>query len=62
VITLKDNYYPLEIDLYYKVVPRYNLIQRWTVIHNTSQEWLEVEAALSAAWQRFKPKRPPQAI
>ncbi len=62
VITLKDNYYPLEIDLYYKVVPRYNLIQHWTVICNTSQEWLEVEAALSAAWQRFKPKRAPQAI
>src|SRR5207302_10706686 len=51
VITLKDNYYPLEVDLHYKVVPQCDLIQRWTVIRNTGQEWLDIEAALSAAWQ-----------
>ena|SRR5438045_3511418 len=55
VITLKDNYYPLEVDLYYKVVSQYDLIQRWTVIRNTGQEWLDVEAAISAAWHRFNP-------
>lgn len=51
VITLKDNYYPLEVDLHYKVVPQCDLIQRWAVIRNTGQEWLDLEAALSAAWQ-----------
>lgn len=51
VITLKDSFYPLEVDLHYKVVPQYDLIQRWTVIRNTGREWVDVEAALSAAWQ-----------
>jgi alpha-galactosidase len=51
VITLKDTYYPFEVDLHYKVVSQCDLIQRWATIRNTGQTWLDLEAALSAAWQ-----------
>ena len=50
VISLKDHHYPLEVDLYYKVVPDCDLIERWTLIRNTGTEPLDLESALSAAW------------
>ncbi len=51
IITLKDNHYPLEIDLYYKVVPEFDLIERRAVIRNAGNAALDLESALSAVWQ-----------
>lgn len=50
VVTLKETLYPLEVDLYYKVVPELDLLERWSVVRNTGQERIELEAALSAGW------------
>lgn len=50
VITLKDNFYPLEVDLYYTLVPENDLIVRHSVIRNLGETPLDLESALSAAW------------
>lgn len=51
IITLKDTSYPLEVDLHYKVLPACNLIERWAVVRNTGQNWMDIEVVSSAAWQ-----------
>ncbi len=50
VITLKDVHYSLEVDLHYRLFTDCDLLERWTVIRNVGQEWLDLETVLSAAW------------
>lgn len=51
IITLKDQHYPLEVDLYYKVVAECDLIERQAVVRNIGKNPVTLESALSAAWQ-----------
>ncbi len=51
IITLRDTDYPLEVDLFYTVIPEYDLLERRAVIRNTGEEALTIESALSACWQ-----------
>lgn len=50
VVSLKDTHYPLEVDLYYKVVAECDLIERWSIIRNTGTAPVDLETALSAGW------------
>jgi alpha-galactosidase len=50
IVTLKDKVYPLEISLYYQVVPEYNLIERYAKVTNIGQEDIVLENVQSAAW------------
>jgi alpha-galactosidase len=57
-IRLRDRYYPFEITLHYRVRPETDVIERWTVLTNTSTEvepsadndQVEVLRADSACW------------
>ncbi len=51
VITLKDSFYSLEVDLHYRVVAESDLIVRWAVVRNSGSEPFDLKTALSAAWQ-----------
>ena len=43
ILELKDQYYALKIELHYKVYEKYDLMERFVVIHNESNEAMEVE-------------------
>ncbi len=51
VITLQESANPLEVDLYYRIIPEFDLIERKAIIRNVSSEWIDLESTLSAAWQ-----------
>ena len=50
VITMKDPHYALEVDLIYKTVDEYDLIERRCVIRNTGKLPIFIENAASAVW------------
>lgn len=50
IVTLQDTHYPFEVDLHYRVRPRYDLIERWAVVKNQGQEPVDLEQVLSAVW------------
>lgn len=43
IIELKDRHYALKMELHYKVYEAYDLMERYVVLHNESQEVMEVE-------------------
>lgn len=43
IIELKDRHYALKMELHYKVYEAYDLMERYVVLHNESQEIMEVE-------------------
>ena len=49
-ITLKDAYYPLKIELYYRIYEGLDLVDRWTVAINEGQEDIMLESLQSAVW------------
>ncbi|MCJ8010438.1 alpha-galactosidase [Paenibacillus sp. KQZ6P-2] len=49
-ITFKDKAYPLQVQLYYSVIPEYDLIERYVEICNTGTQEVILESMQSAAW------------
>ncbi len=45
----KDSYYPIIISSFYKVLPEYDIIERWTEIKNVGKEEIRMEKAMSAS-------------
>lgn len=50
IITLKDQVYALETQLVYRVIPEFDLVERYANIVNTGQEDIVLESMQSAAW------------
>lgn len=50
IITLKDQVYPLETQLIYRVIPEHDLLERYAVITNTGDQDMVLESMQSAAW------------
>jgi alpha-galactosidase len=51
IITLKDQHYPLQVRLVYRVFEAYDLIERNAVLTNLGEEPIEIEQVLSAVWE-----------
>jgi alpha-galactosidase len=49
-IELKDIYYPIRINLSYRVHEPYDLIERWVEVENVGQEPVTLERVWSAEW------------
>ncbi len=45
----KDTYYPIIVSSFYKVLPQYDIIERWTELKNVGKEDIRVEKAMSAS-------------
>ena len=50
VIVMKDEAYPLEVELSYRAIPECDLIERSTRIVNRGEADIVLENAQSAAW------------
>jgi alpha-galactosidase len=51
IVTLQDAFYPLTIQLHYRIVPEYDLIIRSATLTNTGDQPIRLERVMSAAWQ-----------
>jgi alpha-galactosidase len=51
VVSLKDPYYPLGIQLIYRPIPEHDLIERSAVLTNTGSDPITLERIMTAAWQ-----------
>jgi alpha-galactosidase len=49
-LTLKDVFYPLTVELRYRVLPQFDLLERSAVLRNTGDQPIALEQALSAVW------------
>ena len=49
-IRLKDVFYPLQVTLYYRSHPDYDLIERWVTVENLGSEPIHIERFFSAKW------------
>lgn len=49
-VTLIDPNFDFEIDLFYRVFSKYDLIDRWCVARNTGSSPIQIESLQSAAW------------
>jgi alpha-galactosidase len=50
VVRLADPHYALHVHLHYRVIPEYDLIERWAQIYNAGSDPVQLEQALSAVW------------
>ena len=50
VILLRDPYYPLRVDLHYRLFEKQDLVERFAVVANDGEEKITLEEVLSAAW------------
>ena len=50
VVTLKDEFYPLELKLLYRVFKNSNIIERHAEINNLGNQHLTLESVMSGAW------------
>ncbi len=48
-VTLRDRFYPLEVDLHYKTYSGLDLIDKWSVIRNVGSESIFIESAMSGS-------------
>lgn len=48
-IDLKDTHYPITVSSYYKLLPKYDIIERWIELNNTGTDNIRIEKALSAS-------------
>ena len=48
-ISEKDIYYPVIVSSFYKVLPQYDIIERWTELKNVGKEDIRIEKAMSAS-------------
>lgn len=51
VLTLRDEFYPLRVELHYRTYADHDILERWAVLANDSDQPLALESALSATWQ-----------
>lgn len=51
ILHLHDPFYPLVVDLHYRIHPDHDLIERWAELQNQGELPIQIERALSAAWQ-----------
>ncbi|MDA3926119.1 MAG: alpha-galactosidase [Kiritimatiellae bacterium] len=49
-ITLKDSFYPLKVDLVYKIYSDCDVIERHTIVTNQGKSPMTIESIQSAAW------------
>jgi alpha-galactosidase len=49
-ITLKDAHYPFTVELRYRLLPQFDLLERSAVFRNTGDQPMSLEQALSAVW------------
>jgi alpha-galactosidase len=49
-VHLRDDYYPLQVSLHYRVFEAYNLIERWVTIGNQGERPVNLERVWSAQW------------
>jgi alpha-galactosidase len=49
-LVLRDAHYPFEVELRYRVLPRFDLIERCAVLSNTGDRPVDLDQALSAVW------------
>ena len=49
-VTLKDTHYPFVVEVWYRVRPQFDLIERGARLRNTGDQPIDVEQALSAVW------------
>ncbi len=50
VIHLTDAYYPLKVELHYRVIEAFDLIERWVTLANVGDEAITLERVFSAQW------------
>ncbi|MBR4863124.1 MAG: alpha-galactosidase [Oscillospiraceae bacterium] len=50
-VTLREVQYGVEVTLYYRVCEKFDIIERWSVIKNTSNENFNIEMAAGANWR-----------
>ncbi|MFC5649456.1 alpha-galactosidase [Paenibacillus solisilvae] len=50
VIHLADVYYSLRVDIHYKVIPEYDLIERYAAVSNDENHPIRVEQVMAAVW------------
>ena len=50
IITLKDEHYPLEVDLVYMVKEQFDLIERNAIVRNVGKDPIMLENTSSAVW------------
>lgn len=48
-ISLVDNHYPFQVDVFYRLLPEYDLIEKWLEINNNGNEVIRVENAMSGS-------------
>ncbi len=49
-ITLKDSFYPLRVTLVYRPLVEFDLIERYTILHNDGDQSIALERVFSAQW------------
>ena len=49
-VTLRDEHYPLEVVVCYRVHEQHDLIERWVEIKNTGDTPLNFERVFTALW------------
>jgi alpha-galactosidase len=50
VVSLADPYYHLEVDLQYRLIPEFDLIERQAIVRNNGTEPVMLEHIMSASW------------
>jgi alpha-galactosidase len=50
IVTMKDEYYNMEVDLVYRIIEEFDLIERHCIIRNTGEDSFLMENAGSAVW------------
>jgi alpha-galactosidase len=55
ILKLRDEHYPIEVALHYRVIAEHDLIERWAEIRNSGSEAIRLEQVGSALWHL--PKR-----
>lgn len=50
VLCMRDEHYPLQISLHYRVYEQYDLIGRWATFDNIGDSAIQLERAFSAKW------------
>ncbi len=50
VLILRDSYYPLRVEIHYRIHSSFDIIERWVVIVNEDIKPILIEKAFSAQW------------
>lgn len=50
ILRMADAYYPVSVEVHYKAIPSYDLIERYVQIHNGLTESVRIEQVMAAVW------------